>query len=215
LMKYVRLLHLIDRAEVVLEQLKEVKSYENIKTKVLGWWNNLWDTRKTAISWVKENAPKNNHQNVVVPDNIYFPLLEQCVGYSAELNDSYKEFKSSIRQETEQLKAMYEKNEEESFSDEDDENPLSKPKWLYRWVSTEEASQAKKQGITFYPEGGGIPTSTKGAKGIAITSGAVNLSKLLTIDTSKIPGFKFEYVSTRSKLKEVKIKCDVPATAIQ
>lgn len=93
-------------------------------------------------------------------------------------------------------------------------NPLSVPKMLYRYVSTADQKDALKNGITFNPIGGGIPTSTKSSIGIAIQSGAVNTSKLLTIDTSKIPNFKFQYVPTRSKLKEVKILCNVPATAI-
>lgn len=103
---------------------------------------------------------------------------------------------------------------EELMPEEDDSNPLSKPKTLYRWVSNEDGKDAIKDGITFAPDGGGIPTSTKSSKGVAITSGAVALNVCLCIDTSKIKDFKFEYVPTRSKLKEVKIKCDVPADAI-
>jgi hypothetical protein len=93
-------------------------------------------------------------------------------------------------------------------------NPLSVPKRLYRYVSTEAGKEARKNGIKFDEVGGGIPTSTKGDKGVAVQSGAVFTNVLLTIDTSKIPGFKFEYVPTRTKLKEVKIKCDVPPEAI-
>jgi hypothetical protein len=103
---------------------------------------------------------------------------------------------------------------EELMPEEEDANPLSRPKTLFRYVSTEGGKNALKDGIKFDPEGGGIPTSTKGDKGVAITSGAVALSVLLRIDTSKISDVKFEYVPTRSKLKEVKIKCDVPADAI-
>jgi hypothetical protein len=99
--------------------------------------------------------------------------------------------------------------------EDEDENPRSVPKKLFRWVSTADAGNALKNGITFTPEGGGIPTSTKGSKGIAITSGAVAMSVCLVIDPTEITGFKFEYVPTRSKLKEVKIKCDVPAKAIR
>lgn len=96
----------------------------------------------------------------------------------------------------------------------EDENPLSVPKRLFRYTSTDKAKEALKNGIKFDPVGGGIPTSTKGGKGIATKSGAVNLSVLLIIDTKLIKDFKFEYVPTRSKLKEVKIKCDVPPEAI-
>jgi hypothetical protein len=104
---------------------------------------------------------------------------------------------------------------EEDEPKEDVDNPLSVPKTLYRWVSTEEAKRAKKEGIAFNPEGGGIPTSTKSDKGIAIISGAVFLNRCLVITTRKIPSFTFEYVPTRSKLKEVKVKCDIPSDAIQ
>lgn len=117
-----------------------------------------------------------------------------------------------------QLTALEDKlrevSEELMGAGDDWENPVSVPKTLFRWVSTQGAKDALKDGITFSPEGGGIPTSTKGEKGVAITSGAVSLNALLRIDTGLIPDFKFEYVPTRSKLKEVKIKCDVPAKAI-
>lgn len=97
----------------------------------------------------------------------------------------------------------------------EEERELSIPKRLYRWVSTADASAALKNGITFDPSGGGIPTSTKGSKGIAVTSGAVALNACLFIDPTKIKNFKFQYVPTRSKLKEVKVQCDIPADAIK
>ena len=212
--RYERLLDLIDESGMVLDQLKEVKSYEEIFLKAKQWYKTLWQLRKQAVVWTKSNKPKNQYQEFEVPDEEYYPLLEHCVGYLAELNDSYRSNREYIEQEKEELRKMYEVNEEESDSDEEWENPRSKPKKLYRWVSTEEAKRAKKEGITYSEEGGGIPTSTKSSKGVAIQSGAVNVSKLLVIDTSKIPGFRFEYVPTRTKLKEVKIKCDVPPEAI-
>jgi hypothetical protein len=214
--RFRRLEQLVVEAQGLLVELKDVRSYEQPAAgQAPVWYKKLWEESKKAERWVSENRPKNAHSPVIVPDDVYLPLAEMCIGYRRELNDSYHKYSRYILEEEAALKEKYKSTAEaEGDSDSDDENPLSVPKWLYRWVSTEEAKRAKKDGIQFDSVGGGIPTSTKSGKGIAVTSGAVFLDKLITIDVSKIPNFKFEYVPTRSKLKEVKIKCDVPAEAI-
>jgi len=145
------------------------------------------------------------------------------VKHEDEINRMFKDYDSAAKRtgpedeppwELAALEGKLAAVAEELMPEEEAANPLSKPKTLFRYVSTEDGKNALKDGIKFSAEGGGIPTSTKGDKGVAITSGAVALSVCLRIDTAKIPDFAFEYVPTRSKLKEVKIKCDVPADAI-
>jgi hypothetical protein len=205
---------LLDGVPALMAQLSEARDYEPIFKKVLGWREGLMVRAKAAQRWLEENTPKNKHQPVMVPDGIYLDLAEAFIGYRRELNDSYQALRTVIENERAELEEKHRKPEEEQEEDDDWENPLSVPKMLYRWVSTAEAKRAIKEGILFSGEGGGIPTSTKPGIGIAITSGAVALDCCLAIDPGKIPGFRFEYVPTRSKLKEVKIKCDVPAEAI-
>ena len=218
--RYNRLRELLNDARIVLSELKEVRDYETISSKVGKWYESLWGQLKKAEQWEKENRPKNIHVEIIVPDEIYFPLAEMCVGYRRELNDSYKGFQESILKEKAAVLEKYQQNNNnnnnnvEGADEDDDPNPLSVPKTLFRWVSTEEAKRAKKEGIQYHLEGGGIPTSTKGSVAVAITSGAVCTNKCLVITTSKIPNFKFEYVPTKSKLKEVKVKCNIPAEAI-
>lgn len=209
-----RLKQLIVEAEAVLEQIPQIRDYESIKPRAAVWYPVLSQALKAARNWVLANPPKNKHTPLPVPDDVFFDLVNPCLGYRRELNESYDKFKTTIEGEQAELAEKYKKQDEEVDDEDEWENPLSVPKWLYRWVSTDEAKRALKDGIAFHGEGGGIPTSTKPGVGIAITSGAVATDKCLAIDTSLIPGFKFEYVPTRSALKEVKIKCDVPAEAI-
>jgi hypothetical protein len=151
---------------------------------------------------------------------------DKYVKYDKELDPLFKDANKQATSETgskeqagillERVRTRLDDAVAELEPEQDEEkNPTSVPKTLYRWVSTADCSDALKNGIEFLPDGGGIPTSTKGSKAVAVTSGAVQLNACLRIDTSKIPKFKFEYVPTRSKLKEVKIKCRVPAEAIK
>jgi hypothetical protein len=88
-------------------------------------------------------------------------------------------------------------------------------KLLYRWISTEGAKDAKKIGIRYSGNPlDGIPTSPSPKLGAALGSGAVSTDARLTIDPNEIPDFKARYASTRGGPKEIKILCDIPASAI-
>lgn len=99
-------------------------------------------------------------------------------------------------------------------------NPLSVPEYLYRWLSTENAKSAIKNGIKYSPKEGqqaGIPTLTLviGGEKARQSAGANNVSKQIRITTAKIPNFKFREVPTRTNLIEIKVCCDIPAEAIE
>ena len=213
--RYNRLLELLQEAPVILKEIKDVRVYETIFSRTNIWYQSLREQWKKSEQWVKDNPSKNVHEAIAVPNEMYLTLAEMCVGYRRELNDSYRDNRKTILQEDAALSQKYKQEEEDEPTEEEEVNPKSVPKELFRWVSTDEAKRAKKEGIAYDPVGGGIPTSTKGTKGIALDSGAVAVSKRLIITTALIPDFKFEYVSTRTKLKEVKVKCDIPPGAIQ
>jgi hypothetical protein len=99
-------------------------------------------------------------------------------------------------------------------------NPISVPKYLYRWLSTEAAKSAIKNGIKYSlreEQQGGIPTLTLAIDGEQArqSAGANNVSKQIRITTAKVPNFKFREVPTRTNLLEIKVCCDIPAEAIE
>jgi hypothetical protein len=168
-----------------------------------------WVKELLSVSEEKERLLTQMREAAKRNENPFVIMRDWLISYTGNENPPADDTKEAM------VLVGFTRKQDENEGEDEEELPKSKPDFLYRWVSTKDAQSAKKEGIIYEENGGGIPTSTQGGENIAINSGAISIDKCLRITTSKISSFKWEFVSTRTKLKEVKIKCDVPPEAIE
>lgn len=137
--RYARIVYLTGKIPELLEQIKELRSYEPISKRRLELNQKFRRLAKTAGTWLSQNQPKHKEDVPEVDMELYYDLTAAVVGWQRELNDSYKEYGKYIRQEYEELSERYTQEEEgmPSFS-----SLAADAKLGYYTVATSDASDS-------------------------------------------------------------------------